>query len=120
MSDYVDKYYEMDLKTDLYCPTGFLLQRGWVVLIESYGPKDDPTNNSRWADINYELARRWNRWGRVVETRLGTDGELYVTLCYDDQILKQLSCNPNLAWLVKKDSVETDNCTCDGMIVNEP
>ena len=116
--DYVPKYYEMDPETDLFCPTGFQLRRGWVVLIEGYELKEEPKDIARWSSQQIERANRWNRWGTVVETRLGTDGQLNVIMRYDN-ILKQLSCNPNLAWLVKEDSVNFPEVSAeDGIIVN--
>jgi len=120
MMYWVDKYYEMNPTFDLYCPTGFHLQRDWIVLIEDFSHREDTDNEARWSANSHEQARRWNRWGKIVETRLGSDGQLYVTMCYDGNVVKQVSCNPNQAWLVKKDSVEFPEISApQGIITND-
>lgn len=121
--EFVDKYYEMDPETDLYCPTGFLLQRGWVVLIETHERKAhlDEDGPEYWSLPTLEKAKRWNRWARVVDVRFSAEngGTLYLALCYDN-VVKQLSCSQNLAWLVKKDSVDFPEVEAkDGIIVND-
>ena len=106
MTDFVDKYYQMDPETDFFCPYAEALHEGWRVITDGPNGKQDLRNQQNWSPSEVENALRRNQWGKVLCVTIDSQDNAWVSLAYDDGITRQAIVNKHHAWLVKKDSVE--------------
>lgn len=102
LSRFVDKYYEMDPKTDDLIPSGGRLAPGMRVLFEN------PNKRVLLEHIDHdgatmEKALRWNRWATIVEVQI-FDKAVTVAVVYDDGTKKLLLANVRDGWYVKIDN----------------
>lgn len=110
MSQFVDKYFEMDPKTDDMIRKGTLLMEGMTVLLESSEWRIRLVQEGqpvvlREGYAETEQARRWNRWVTVEDLGWGGPDICSFVGVYSDGTKKLIQVPENCAWYVKKSSI---------------
>lgn len=107
ISEFVDKYYEMDPETEDVLDNGTLVVDGMKVLIESPDSRAEIYDGMDSSEISQ--ARKQNRWATVehakVENQKYNGPMLSFIAVYDDGVKRQRTRTVNHAWIVKKDSI---------------
>lgn len=107
VSEFVDKYYEMDPATEDVLADGTLVRDDMRVLIESPNMRGLVKNNMGPFDLNH--ARMWNRWAWVENSHIERNEAgvalLSFVAVYDGGVKRKLVCSASYAWIVKKGSI---------------
>lgn len=111
LTQFVDKYYEMDPATEALLPNGRSLKPGMCVLIDRHSARADVAKlkepeRSNYNEIFY-LARERNRWCLVAEVEIIED-YVHFTATYDDGVSRRRSVPLVAGWLVKLAGLKDD------------
>lgn len=106
VSEFVDKYYEMDPETEDVLDNGSLIADGMMVLIES--PTSRETIKENMTPFQISEARMSNRWCTVTGSKVvgySSGPMIEFVGIYEDGVKRKRATTVNLAWIVKKDSI---------------
>lgn len=110
----VSKWYTMNPLMDELLPNGRLLMPGMMVLVDDQELRQDLYSLEDPSSYSYEgavyLAKENNRWCTVQEVEvIEEDGEISFTALYPDGVKRQRQYSINTGWLVKKDSIPSED-----------
>jgi hypothetical protein len=104
---FVDKYYEMDPKTEDLLFDGTYISEGMVVLIQSPSYKETlietSVSNGKYDEI--WRAKKYNRWCTVSDVKSNERGIVSFIGVYEDGTKRKHCHDVFDAWIVKKDSI---------------
>jgi len=103
MSNFIQKFYEMDPKTEELLFDATYLRNGMKVLIESPDLRANPRMGLAGSEL--DRARTANRWCTVSFLKVGGEFVDFIAT-YDDGIKRKRTYPVGCAWIVKKDSLQ--------------
>lgn len=103
--EFVPKYFVMDPDTHIILSNGRKLRNGMVVLIEDPDKRERP-DAEELRDWEKDRLLVNNRWATVTEVSTDDHTVRFIAL-YEDGTRRQRALGIHLAWLVKRDSLET-------------
>lgn len=108
LSEYVDRFYEMDPNTEDVLDNATLVVDGMKVLLENPVDRAEVPGPSATPD-EISNARMWNRWATVTHSKISAspDGavEFSFVAVYEDGTKRKRFSRAKDAWLVKKDTI---------------
>lgn len=102
---FVPQYYTMDPETEDLLPSGDMLRDGMVVLLESPSWRFIDVDKKNVSDAAFSLALERNRWCTITHLKSRLGRVSFVGVYEDGTKRMRLVPRPDLAWLVKLDSI---------------